>query len=203
MLISRWTSTNLLMCLVYLQDNEEQSYSTLKSRNTSAQVAGLKPGTKYIFQVRARTSAGCGRFSQSVEIQTGKAGVCVCLCWSIGKWASLNESLLLPLSDRRPSAVVACLIGVCPVNRLGTVSFSEPGPTAQQGLRAIEVWVSVRSITAPLHPSVPLIYALLEGRPCQQNRCLSWLQTLHTLQRRAEVSMSLLSTRGKNNAQCC
>uniref|UniRef100_A0A3P8WKS8 Ephrin type-A receptor 8 n=1 Tax=Cynoglossus semilaevis TaxID=244447 RepID=A0A3P8WKS8_CYNSE len=57
----------------YEKDNEEQNYSTLKSKNTSALVSGLKPGTKYIFQVRARTSAGCGRFSQNVEIQTGKA----------------------------------------------------------------------------------------------------------------------------------
>ncbi|XP_029357292.1 ephrin type-A receptor 8 isoform X1 [Echeneis naucrates] len=57
----------------YEKDNDEQSYSTLKSKNTSARVSGLKPGTKYIFQVRARTSAGCGRFSQNVEIQTGKA----------------------------------------------------------------------------------------------------------------------------------
>ncbi|XP_013873012.1 ephrin type-A receptor 8, partial [Austrofundulus limnaeus] len=53
------------------KDHEEQSYSTLKSKNTSARVTGLKPGTKYIFQVRARTSAGCGRFSQNIEIQTG------------------------------------------------------------------------------------------------------------------------------------
>uniref|UniRef100_A0A3B4FG65 Ephrin type-A receptor 7 n=1 Tax=Pundamilia nyererei TaxID=303518 RepID=A0A3B4FG65_9CICH len=57
----------------YEKDNEEHSYSTLKSKNTSARVSGLKPGTKYIFQVRARTSAGCGRFSQNIEIQTGKA----------------------------------------------------------------------------------------------------------------------------------
>uniref|UniRef100_A0A3Q2PBQ4 Ephrin type-A receptor 7 n=1 Tax=Fundulus heteroclitus TaxID=8078 RepID=A0A3Q2PBQ4_FUNHE len=57
----------------YEKDNEEQSYSTLKTKNTSALVSGLKPGTKYIFQVRARTSAGCGRFSQNIEIQTGKA----------------------------------------------------------------------------------------------------------------------------------
>ncbi|CAF96959.1 unnamed protein product, partial [Tetraodon nigroviridis] len=56
-----------------LKDSEEHIYSTLKSKNTTARVAGLKPGTKYIFQVRARTSAGCGRFSQNVEIQTGKA----------------------------------------------------------------------------------------------------------------------------------
>lgn len=66
-----------------LQDNEEHSYSTLKSKNTSARVSGLKPGTKYIFQVRARTSAGVGRFSQNVEIQTGKAGACVCLCVTV------------------------------------------------------------------------------------------------------------------------
>lgn len=68
-------------CFVF-QDNEEQSYSTLKSKNTSARVSGLKPGTKYIFQVRARTSAGCGRFSQNVEIQTGKAGVCMCVLYN-------------------------------------------------------------------------------------------------------------------------
>lgn len=66
------------MCLRSSQDNEEQTYSTLKSKNTSARVSGLKPGTKYIFQIRARTSAGCGRFSQNVEIQTGKAGEFVC-----------------------------------------------------------------------------------------------------------------------------
>ncbi|KAG9352767.1 hypothetical protein JZ751_017343 [Albula glossodonta] len=59
--------------LAPLQDKEQQSYSTLKSKGTTAKVSGLKPGTRYIFQVRARTSAGCGRFSQSVEIQTGKA----------------------------------------------------------------------------------------------------------------------------------
>ncbi|XP_072308113.1 ephrin type-A receptor 8 isoform X3 [Eucyclogobius newberryi] len=57
----------------YEKDHEDQTYSALKSKNTTAMVSGLKPGTKYIFQVRARTSAGCGRFSQNVEIQTGKA----------------------------------------------------------------------------------------------------------------------------------
>ncbi|XP_010901936.1 ephrin type-A receptor 8 isoform X2 [Esox lucius] len=57
----------------YEKDKEQQSYSTLKAKGTSARVSGLKPGTRYIFQIRARTSAGCGRFSQNVEIQTGKA----------------------------------------------------------------------------------------------------------------------------------
>lgn len=54
-----------------------QSYSTLKSKGTAATISGLKPATRYIFQVRARTSAGCGRFSQIVEVETGKPGECV------------------------------------------------------------------------------------------------------------------------------
>lgn len=53
-----------------------QSYSTLKSKGTTATISGLKPATRYIFQVRARTSAGCGRFSQTVEVETGKPGEC-------------------------------------------------------------------------------------------------------------------------------
>lgn len=54
------------------QDKEMQSYSTLKAVTTRATVSGLKPGTRYVFQVRARTSAGCGRFSQAMEVETGK-----------------------------------------------------------------------------------------------------------------------------------
>ncbi|OXB60737.1 hypothetical protein ASZ78_006100 [Callipepla squamata] len=56
----------------YEKDKEMQSYSTLKSKGTAATISGLKPATRYIFQVRARTSAGCGRFSQTVEVETGK-----------------------------------------------------------------------------------------------------------------------------------
>uniref|UniRef100_A0A8C5X7N8 receptor protein-tyrosine kinase n=1 Tax=Malurus cyaneus samueli TaxID=2593467 RepID=A0A8C5X7N8_9PASS len=58
----------------YEKDKEMQSYSTLKSKSTTATISGLKPATRYIFQVRARTSAGCGRFSQTVEVETGKPG---------------------------------------------------------------------------------------------------------------------------------
>lgn len=53
-----------------------QSYSTLKAVTTRATVSGLKPGTRYVFQVRARTSAGCGRFSQAMEVETGKPREC-------------------------------------------------------------------------------------------------------------------------------
>lgn len=58
------------------QDKEMQSYSTLKAVTTRATVSGLKPGTRYVFQVRARTSAGCGRFSQAMEVETGKPSEC-------------------------------------------------------------------------------------------------------------------------------
>ena len=53
-----------------------QSYSTLKAVTTRATDSGLKPGTRYVFQVRARTSAGCGRFSQAMEVETGKPREC-------------------------------------------------------------------------------------------------------------------------------
>lgn len=48
-----------------------QSYSTLKALTTSATVSGLKPGTRPTCSGRARTSAGCGRFSQAMEVETG------------------------------------------------------------------------------------------------------------------------------------
>ncbi|XP_066492912.1 ephrin type-A receptor 8 isoform X2 [Tiliqua scincoides] len=57
----------------YEKDKEMQSYSTLKSKGNSTTVSGLKPATRYVFQVRARTSAGCGKFSQAVEVETSKA----------------------------------------------------------------------------------------------------------------------------------
>ncbi|XP_041425874.1 ephrin type-A receptor 8 isoform X2 [Xenopus laevis] len=57
----------------YEKDKEMQIYSTLKAKETRAVVSGLKPATHYVFQVRARTSAGCGRFSQTLEVETSKA----------------------------------------------------------------------------------------------------------------------------------
>ncbi|KAE8600125.1 hypothetical protein XENTR_v10013085 [Xenopus tropicalis] len=57
----------------YEKGQEMHSYSTLRAKETRAIVSGLKPGTHYVFQVRARTSAGCGRFSPTVEVETSKA----------------------------------------------------------------------------------------------------------------------------------
>lgn len=74
-----------------------QSYSTLKSKGTTATISGLKPATRYIFQVRARTSAGCGRFSQTVEVETGKPGECVQL-WDVGNMGQGARGMAISLS---------------------------------------------------------------------------------------------------------
>jgi len=74
-----------------------QSYSTLKSKDTTATISGLKPATRYIFQVRARTSAGCGRFSQTVEVETGKPGECMQL-WDAGSVGQGAWGVAMPLS---------------------------------------------------------------------------------------------------------
>lgn len=74
-----------------------QSYSTLKSKGTIATISGLKPATRYIFQVRARTSAGCGRFSQTVEVETGKPGECVQL-WDVVSVGQGAWGIVMPLS---------------------------------------------------------------------------------------------------------
>lgn len=72
-----------------------QSYSTLKSKGTTATISGLKPATRYIFQVRARTSAGCGRFSQTVEVETGKPGGCV-QPWDVGSAGQRAWGMAMP-----------------------------------------------------------------------------------------------------------
>lgn len=74
-----------------------QSYSTLKSKGTTATISGLKPATRYIFQVRARTSAGCGRFSQTVEVETGKPGECVPL-WDVVSVGQGAWGIVMPFS---------------------------------------------------------------------------------------------------------
>uniref|UniRef100_A0AAR2LBV9 receptor protein-tyrosine kinase n=1 Tax=Pygocentrus nattereri TaxID=42514 RepID=A0AAR2LBV9_PYGNA len=48
----------------------ELNSSVLRSQTNTAVVRGLKPGTIYVFQVRARTVAGFGRFSGKMYFQT-------------------------------------------------------------------------------------------------------------------------------------
>uniref|UniRef100_A0AAQ5ZVD8 receptor protein-tyrosine kinase n=1 Tax=Amphiprion ocellaris TaxID=80972 RepID=A0AAQ5ZVD8_AMPOC len=54
----------------YFEKEQDSSYTIIKSKDTEMVVEGLKPSSVYIFQVRARTSAGYGAFSRRFEFQT-------------------------------------------------------------------------------------------------------------------------------------
>ncbi|TNN86353.1 Ephrin type-A receptor 5 [Liparis tanakae] len=54
----------------YFEKEQDSSYTIIKSKETEMAVEGLKPSSVYIFQVRARTSAGYGAFSRRFEFQT-------------------------------------------------------------------------------------------------------------------------------------
>jgi EphA7 len=53
-----------------LQDQRERTYSTLKTKSTSASINNLKPGTVYVFQIRAVTAAGYGNYSPRLDVAT-------------------------------------------------------------------------------------------------------------------------------------
>ncbi|XP_030347539.1 ephrin type-A receptor 5 isoform X11 [Strigops habroptila] len=54
----------------YFEKDEETSYTIIKSKLTTITADGLKPGSAYIFQIRARTAAGYGGFSRRFEFET-------------------------------------------------------------------------------------------------------------------------------------
>uniref|UniRef100_A0A671PKW4 receptor protein-tyrosine kinase n=1 Tax=Sinocyclocheilus anshuiensis TaxID=1608454 RepID=A0A671PKW4_9TELE len=54
----------------YFEKDQETSYTIIKSKETDVLVYGLKPSSAYIFQIRARTSAGYGGFSRRFEFET-------------------------------------------------------------------------------------------------------------------------------------
>ncbi|XP_032889027.1 ephrin type-A receptor 6 [Amblyraja radiata] len=55
----------------YEKEHEQLSYSSTRSKSPSVIINGLKQATKYVFQIRARTAAGYGRYSQKFEFETG------------------------------------------------------------------------------------------------------------------------------------
>ncbi|XP_068188976.1 ephrin type-B receptor 2-like isoform X2 [Antennarius striatus] len=54
----------------YKKNQAESNSSVTRSQTNTAVIRGLKPGTIYVFQVRARTVAGFGRFSGKMYFQT-------------------------------------------------------------------------------------------------------------------------------------
>uniref|UniRef100_A0A673YL02 receptor protein-tyrosine kinase n=1 Tax=Salmo trutta TaxID=8032 RepID=A0A673YL02_SALTR len=54
----------------YFEKDQETSYTIIKCKETELVADGLKPSSVYIFQIRARTSAGYGGFSRPFEFET-------------------------------------------------------------------------------------------------------------------------------------
>ncbi|XP_042561094.1 ephrin type-A receptor 3-like [Clupea harengus] len=57
--------------VIYYEKNQlDQNYTVLKTRSNMMTVEGLKPGTTYVFRVRARTDGGYGNYGGELELET-------------------------------------------------------------------------------------------------------------------------------------
>ncbi|XP_077198336.1 ephrin type-A receptor 6 isoform X3 [Paroedura picta] len=54
-----------------VEEHEQLSYSSTRSKAPSVIVTGLKPATKYIFHIRVRSATGYSGYSQKFEFETG------------------------------------------------------------------------------------------------------------------------------------
>uniref|UniRef100_H3ACU4 receptor protein-tyrosine kinase n=1 Tax=Latimeria chalumnae TaxID=7897 RepID=H3ACU4_LATCH len=54
----------------YEKQEQETSYTILRSKGTNVTINSLKPDTSYLFQIRARTAAGFGGNSRKFEFET-------------------------------------------------------------------------------------------------------------------------------------
>uniref|UniRef100_A0AAQ4QLR2 receptor protein-tyrosine kinase n=1 Tax=Gasterosteus aculeatus aculeatus TaxID=481459 RepID=A0AAQ4QLR2_GASAC len=62
--------------VIYYEKNQrEQNYTVLKTRSNMMTVEGLKPGTTYVFRVRARTDGGYGTYGGEIELETSHEDV--------------------------------------------------------------------------------------------------------------------------------
>ncbi|XP_035382211.1 ephrin type-A receptor 3 isoform X1 [Electrophorus electricus] len=59
----------------YEKNQRDQNYTVLKTKSTSMTVEGLKPGTTYVFRVRARTDSGYGNYGGEIELETSHEDV--------------------------------------------------------------------------------------------------------------------------------
>lgn len=69
-----WATTSLTVFSVPRQDLSEYNATGIKSPTNTVTVQGLKAGAIYVFQVRARTVAGYGRYSGKMYFQTMTEG---------------------------------------------------------------------------------------------------------------------------------
>ncbi|XP_078522034.1 ephrin type-A receptor 3-like isoform X1 [Lissotriton helveticus] len=56
--------------IYYEKNQKEQNYTVLKTKSNIMTVDGLKPGTTYVFRVRAHTEGGFGTYGGEIELET-------------------------------------------------------------------------------------------------------------------------------------
>lgn len=113
-------STTLSGLFFLFQDHAEINSTVLRSQTNTARVEGLRSGTVYVVQVRARTVAGFGKYSSKMCFQTltdGKDGrarreavvqppllfhfACILLLWTLlhdnlkAEFSLLNDQILI------------------------------------------------------------------------------------------------------------
>uniref|UniRef100_A0AAQ4S8F4 receptor protein-tyrosine kinase n=1 Tax=Gasterosteus aculeatus aculeatus TaxID=481459 RepID=A0AAQ4S8F4_GASAC len=97
----------------YEKDHAEINSTILRSQTNTARVEGLRPGTVYVVQVRARTVAGFGKYSSKMCFQTltdGKdcrAGRTVSLSLSAAFSICLIYVICTPLVKKRYDVIYA------------------------------------------------------------------------------------------------
>lgn len=69
-----WATASLTLFSVPRQELSEYNATAIKSPTNTVTVQGLKAGAIYVFQVRARTVAGYGRYSGKMYFQTMTEG---------------------------------------------------------------------------------------------------------------------------------
>ncbi|XP_041658755.1 ephrin type-A receptor 4b [Cheilinus undulatus] len=89
--------------VIYYEKNQrEQNYTVLKTRSNMMTVDGLKPGTLYVFRVRARTDGGYGTYGGEIELETSHEDV-----FAIG---DPNQSTILAVSIAGGIALLIFLV---------------------------------------------------------------------------------------------
>lgn len=77
-------SVSIIFCIgLVLQEEQETSYTILRARGCNVTLNGLKPNTAYLLQIRARTAAGYGASSPSIQFETSPD------CKSSARWLVL------------------------------------------------------------------------------------------------------------------
>uniref|UniRef100_A0A8C7N3J1 receptor protein-tyrosine kinase n=1 Tax=Oncorhynchus kisutch TaxID=8019 RepID=A0A8C7N3J1_ONCKI len=102
--------------VIYYEKNQrEQNYTVLKTRSNVMTVDGLKPGTTYVFRVRARTDGGYGNYGGEIELETNMLAI-----------GDPNQSTILAVSITGGIVLLIFLVACFVVSDLSPSLFLSP-----------------------------------------------------------------------------